>query len=331
MHFPTQSVYIEAAADIQIHAKVAGNETKPLLVLCHGFPSCWYSWHKQIAYFAKQGYLVVAIDQRGYGKSSRPSSIKNYCLDEQCSDLLAIVKHFGKNNAIFIGHDFGASQVWAMGTKHPEVCRAIVGVATPHGMTLSDGNLKPSEIFELISQQHFFHMHYFQQPGVADQELSNNSENFLQRLYWTLSAKGNLLDWVNYSSEGTGYLDVLNKAPELPWPWMSKEQFVSLHEAFTNHEDSPYTGGLNYYRALDLNWEQEKNFPERTIANIPCLYIAGAQDPVLTLAGDNAINNMKALIDQLDSSIIDGAGHFIQLEQADLFNTRITNFLGQLG
>jgi pimeloyl-ACP methyl ester carboxylesterase len=44
----------------------------PLVLLCHGFPECWYSWRQQINALAEAGFHVVAPDMRGYGKSDRP-------------------------------------------------------------------------------------------------------------------------------------------------------------------------------------------------------------------------------------------------------------------
>jgi alpha-beta hydrolase superfamily lysophospholipase len=37
----------------------------PLVVMIHGFPDFWYSWRHQMAGL-KDGYRVVASDQRGY-------------------------------------------------------------------------------------------------------------------------------------------------------------------------------------------------------------------------------------------------------------------------
>lgn len=50
----------------------------PLVVLLHGFPESWYSWRHQIPALAGAGYRVVAIDQRGYGRSSKYRVQKAY-------------------------------------------------------------------------------------------------------------------------------------------------------------------------------------------------------------------------------------------------------------
>ena len=52
----------------RIHAVEEGEG--PMVLLVHGFPESWYSWRHQLGALAKAGYRAVAIDQRGYGRSS---------------------------------------------------------------------------------------------------------------------------------------------------------------------------------------------------------------------------------------------------------------------
>ena len=59
---------------IKMHIAEQGNG--PLVVLCHGFPECWYSWRHQLPALAEAGYHTVAPDQRGYGQTDRPEPIE---------------------------------------------------------------------------------------------------------------------------------------------------------------------------------------------------------------------------------------------------------------
>ncbi len=61
---------------IRIHLVEQGEG--PLVLLVHGFPESWYSWRQQLPALAAAGYRAVAIDVRGYGRSSRPESIEEY-------------------------------------------------------------------------------------------------------------------------------------------------------------------------------------------------------------------------------------------------------------
>ena len=62
-----------ANGDISLNVAVQGEG--PLILCIHGWPELWYSWRHQMAYFADLGYMVAAMDVRGYGGSSKPDEI----------------------------------------------------------------------------------------------------------------------------------------------------------------------------------------------------------------------------------------------------------------
>merc|ERR1711939_979310 len=62
---------IAATPEITIHGVQGGNG--PPLLLVHGFPQTHHIWHKVAPELAKS-FTVVAVDLRGYGKSSKPPS-----------------------------------------------------------------------------------------------------------------------------------------------------------------------------------------------------------------------------------------------------------------
>src|SRR6476646_11971340 len=55
-----------------IKMRIAEQGSGPLVVLLHGWPESWYSWRHQFAPLVAAGYRVVALDQRGYGRSDQP-------------------------------------------------------------------------------------------------------------------------------------------------------------------------------------------------------------------------------------------------------------------
>lgn len=323
----------------------------PLVVLSHGFPGSWYSWHHQLPAIAEAGFTAVAFDQRGYGRSSRPPHARDYDSNMHCADLLGLLDALGYEKAVFIGHDFGAPLVWNMAVRHPEKCHAIIAVSCPYDFDVAGRggagsnpssevqyargfalpNKKPSECFAAIAQHQFIHLHYFQNIGPADIELVNNTREFLQRIYWALSAKGNLLGWEKFPSEGTGYLDVLSPAPELPWPWMTAEDFDYLvaEYQYAGIEDA-FIGGLNNYRVADINWEIGALYADACV-EVPALFISGGQDPVLQMVGNDALDIMRKKVKDLrDIVLIPDAGHFVQMEQKAAFNKAVIGFLKTL-
>src|SRR5258707_8132621 len=50
-----------------IRMHVAEQGEGPLIILCHGFPECWYSWRHQLRALAKAGFRAEAPDLLGYG------------------------------------------------------------------------------------------------------------------------------------------------------------------------------------------------------------------------------------------------------------------------
>ena len=53
---------------IRLH--VAEQGEGPLVILCHGFPECWYSWRHQLGALARAGFRAVAPDLRAMGEAT---------------------------------------------------------------------------------------------------------------------------------------------------------------------------------------------------------------------------------------------------------------------
>ena len=104
----------------RIHAVEEGEG--PLVVLLHGFPESWYSWRHQLPALAAAGYRAVAIDQRGYGRSSKYRVQSAYRIKELVGDVLGVIDAYGEDKAIVIGHDWGAPVAWTFAWLHPERC-----------------------------------------------------------------------------------------------------------------------------------------------------------------------------------------------------------------
>jgi soluble epoxide hydrolase / lipid-phosphate phosphatase len=99
----------------------AGPSNGPLLILVHGWPGIAETWKPQISAFAAFGFRVVAPDMRGYGRSTTTREAHDYRLERIVADLLVLLDHLQRQEAIWIGHDWGAAAVWALVAHHPEV------------------------------------------------------------------------------------------------------------------------------------------------------------------------------------------------------------------
>jgi pimeloyl-ACP methyl ester carboxylesterase len=333
---------------ISMHIAEAGEG--PLVIMVHGFPGLWYSWRHQLPALAAAGWHAVAVDQRGYGRTDRPSDPAVYDADYVADDMLGLLDALGEKKAIFIGHDFGAQLVFNLAVRHPDRVAAVIGMACPYDFDLAGRggmgskqekdqsgfnaelaapDMRPSEVFAKAAKQHFLHLHYFQTIGPGEKELGAQPREFLTRLFWALSPRGNLLGWTKFPTEGTGYLDVLEKpAIPLPWPWMSAEDMDVYVSEFTRQGgDKTFIGGLNSYRVADRNWELGAKWADSNI-EVPTAFIAGSHDPVLKMIRPDAIDIMRSRTPDLRQvTIIPDAGHFVQQEQPAATNAAILSFL----
>lgn len=103
------------------HALAWGEAGRPLVLLLHGFPEFSGAWEAVAPRLAAQGLLVVAPDQRGYGRSWRPEGVGFYATRALVGDALAAIDAFGGGRAAaVVGHDWGASVAYALAIRHPE-------------------------------------------------------------------------------------------------------------------------------------------------------------------------------------------------------------------
>lgn len=114
---------------VKIHYVTLGSG--PLVVLIHGFPDYWYTWRAQMPELAKN-FQVVAIDQRGYNKSDQPTGVENYALPKLVADVDAVVKHFKRDKAVIVGHDWGGIVAWNYAMAHPDKTDKLVILNLPH-------------------------------------------------------------------------------------------------------------------------------------------------------------------------------------------------------
>lgn len=72
----------------------------------HGFPESWSSWRHQLPALAAAGYRAVAVNVRGYGRSSKPHDVAAYRMTAHVEDNAAVVRALGEETAVIVGHDW---------------------------------------------------------------------------------------------------------------------------------------------------------------------------------------------------------------------------------
>ena len=149
-------------------------------MLCHGWPEHAFSWRHQVPALAAAGYHVIVPNQRGYGNSSRPAEVTDYDIEHLSGDLVALLDHYGYEDATFVGHDWGAFVVWGLTLLHPNRVNKVINLSLPY----QERGEKPwIEFMEAVLGGDFYFVHFNRQPGVADAVFEENTFRFLRNLY----------------------------------------------------------------------------------------------------------------------------------------------------
>jgi len=139
---------------IRMHLAEAGSG--PTVLLCHGFPECWYSWRHQLEALAAAGYRAIAPDMRGYGQTDKPDAIDQYTLLHLTGDMVGLLDAIGTDQAVVVGHDWGAPVAWRCALFRPDRFRAVVGLSVPFQVR---GPNRPSTVMPRTEKQRFYQLY----------------------------------------------------------------------------------------------------------------------------------------------------------------------------
>jgi pimeloyl-ACP methyl ester carboxylesterase len=303
---------------VQLRVIEAGDRGAPVVVLCHGFPELAYSWRYQIPVLAEAGYHVLAPDQRGYGGSSRPEAIEAYDIHQLTADIVGVLDDVGAERAVWVGHDWGAVVVWNAPLLHPDRVAAVSALSVP---PLPRAQQQPTQAFRGTFGENFFYILYFQEPGVADAELNGDPARTMRRMMGGLQLTGDQGAALRMVAPGPeGFIDRLPEPAARP-DWISQDELAYYITEFTR---TGFTGGLNWYRNMDRNWETTPALDGAKIT-VPCLFIGGTADPVLAFTRRDRAGQVVS--GPYQEVMIDGAGHWLQQERPDEVNSALLEFL----
>lgn len=305
---------------MQLRVIEAGDRGAPVVILAHGFPELAYSWRHQIPALAEAGYHVLAPDQRGYGGSSRPGAIEAYNIHELTADLVGLLDDVGAERAVWIGHDWGAAVVWNAPLLHPDRVAAVAALSIP---PLPRPQVPPTQAFRTLFGDNFFYILYFQEPGVADAELDADPARTMRRVMAGRPALDQSAAMRMLAPGPEGFVDRLPEPDGLP-DWLSQDELDHYINEFSR---TGFTGGLNWYRNFDRNWETTAELTGAKIA-VPSLFIAGTADPVLAFT--RADRASEVIAGPYRQVMIEGAGHWLQQERPDEVNAALLEFLNGL-
>ncbi|MBR9808851.1 MAG: alpha/beta hydrolase [Alphaproteobacteria bacterium] len=310
-----------------IRLRVATAGEGPLVILVHGFPESWYSWRHQIKALSEAGYRVAAPDVRGYGGSDRPHTVEAYDMESLTGDIAGLAEALSPGEqAVVVGHDWGAPLAWNTARLHADKFRAVAGLSVPY--------TPPGEVVFIDAARKFFterglffYQIYFQDQGPPEAELEADPAETIRKFYYAISGDAPEGTWPTDKKHGDTLLHRLPE-PDMPLPWLSEEDVAYYDEQFRN---SGFRGPLNRYR----NWHRDHAYltshPSSPVIAQPSLFIGGTRDLVLKMyPGDMVAAMKKSLGDLRGATLLEGVGHWTQQERPEEVNRLLIEWLNSL-
>ena len=302
--FPEPTLIPVNGVELEVFEAGRENAGKPI-VLCHGWPEHAFSWRHQMPALAAAGHHVIVPNQRGYGNSSRPAEVTDYGIAHLSGDLVALLDHYGYQDATFVGHDWGAFVVWGLALLHPGRVDKVINLSLPYQ---ERGPVPWIELMEMVLGGDFYFVHFNRQPGVADAVFDDNAFPFLRNLFRKNVPPAE-------PQPGMALINLARAETPLGEPVMSDSELAVLVSAF---QTSGFTGGINWYRNLDHNWRLLADADP--IVHQPTLMIYGDRDLVARS------ENLTEFVPNVEVVSLD-CGHWIQQEKPEETNRAITRWL----
>jgi len=137
-----------------IHFRVMEMGKGPLVLLLHGFPDTAHTWLELMPVLADAGYHAVAPFMRGYSPTSAPPD-GDYSAQALGDDVLSLVAGHNREQAIVIGHDWGAFSAYMAAGMDPLRISKMITLAIPHPRAMRVRRLGKA-----------WHFALFQTPGI---------------------------------------------------------------------------------------------------------------------------------------------------------------------
>ncbi|KAK0583150.1 hypothetical protein LWI29_033928 [Acer saccharum] len=300
-----------------INMHVASIGTGPVVLFLHGFPELWYSWRHQLLYLSSRGYRAIAPDLRGYGDTDAPPSVTSYTAFHIVGDLVGLLDKLGIEQVFLVGHDWGALIAWNLCTFRPDRVMALVNLSV--AFHPRNPAIKPVDGFRaLFGDDHYICR--FQEPGEVEEDFAQiDTAKLMKKFLVSRSPKAPCVP------KEIGFRG-LPDPPALP-SWLSEED---VNYYATKFNQKGFTGGLNYYRCLNLTWELTAPWTGVPI-KVPVKFIVGDLDLTYHIPGvKEYIHNggFKRDVPFLQEVVVmEGVAHFLNQEKPEEVGEHIYEFI----
>jgi pimeloyl-ACP methyl ester carboxylesterase len=286
---------ISLPTGVELDVAIAGSPANPPVILLHGFPESHRTWRHQIPELARNFY-VIAPDQRGFARSSKPEGVTSYTPDKPVADLLALADHLGIGEFTLVGHDWGGAIAWMAALQNPQRITRLIIVNAPHPLVFQ------RSLFDDAAQRKASqYISRFRDTGLDQRLVGAGLERFFSSTFAQHIVGGIA------GADKAAYMD----------EW-------GQHGAMT--------AMLNWYRASSIIVPAPDETPERPAwldapfppVQQPTLVIWGMKDFALLPV---QLEQLPALVPNLKIVQIEEAGHFAPWEKPEPVTSAILAWL----
>jgi soluble epoxide hydrolase/lipid-phosphate phosphatase len=304
-----------------------GDSSLPALFFQHGWPDNAAMWKDIATPLLSTNHPMIIPDMLGYDGTDKPADPAEYKWDVMTKDLIEIINAEGHPQIISIGHDWGSACASRMYNYYPDRVAGLVNMNVAY-MPLADAPFNLTALNAQTEQAFGLPLYSYWDVHAAPDGpkiLHNNIERMYQAMHGVSPTmedifchKGRMRD---HLLNGSGEIALRPYAQDPAF----KQDFVDRmsRDGFQGPQSWYYAAEQSYH------YEADKLLPkDRSVVNVPVLYIGCAQDPV---SRPEAINQpiQSGLLPQLEQAELIDAAHWVAYEKPEEVVTRLESWLGR--
>ncbi|MEM7547845.1 MAG: alpha/beta hydrolase [Pseudomonadota bacterium] len=346
--------FIKTANGLRVHCLEAAGGTRGTLLLLHGFPELAFSWRHLMPILAAEGYRVIAPDQRGYGRTTGWTvgydvDLTEFGMINLVRDQVALLAALGIDHVDgVIGHDFGSPVAAWCALIRPDLFQAAICMSAPFAGP-PEWAVAEDPIHDDLSALTPPRRHYqwwYSDGGANDDMMSapGGLPWFLRAYFhcksadWPDNRPYRLSGWTAEAlaempryyimDDGVGMAaTALAMAPDDDrCDWLTAADLAVYADEYGR---TGFQGGLNWYRSTtSATGPAELRLYAGRRIEVPTAFIGGASDwGVYQMPGALETMTGEACADYRGTTLIDGAGHWVQQEQPAKTAKAVLSFL----
>jgi pimeloyl-ACP methyl ester carboxylesterase len=289
------------------------------VVFLHGFPELAYSWRHQLPAIAAAGYRAIAPDLRGYGRSDKPDGAENYGIRDLVGDITGLLDALELDAATVVGHDWGALLTWQMALLAPERMTSLVALGVPF---LPRPQVEPVGYMRTRFGDSFYIVN-FQDSDEADRRCDSDPARVFEVMMRRGAITRERFDTLPRELRSFSILAALERSELAGEALLTPDEASVYVDAFLA---GGFTPPINWYRNWSQDWASTADVEQRV--SVPSLFIGAVDDVIIA---PEQIESMRPCVEELQTTILDDCGHWIQQERPAEINALLLGWLAARG